>query len=197
MVARQDYAGVGANEVRDGNNPLMLALPLLSPDIYPSVESRLIHCEYIIDCIFRADGTFVSNLHVKVPITIYAPQPAATVWVQQTPPGWSPQMMPSIQVQLPSINPGMLPQIQAGQAPPQYQQQAPPQQQYSESAPLIPQAAPIAQQPMGMQQGYGGMAPQQVPQQVPQQGGFDPMTGKPIGQASATPRFDPMTGKPM
>ena len=201
VVARQDYAGVQANEVRDGANPLMLALPLNGREIYPSVESRLIHCEYIIDVIFRADGTFVSNLHVKVPVTIYAPQPPATVWVQQVPPGWSPQVMPGIQVQLPSINPGMLPQIQAGQPPPQYQQQmAPPQQQYSERAPLIQQQpAPMMQQPMGMQQGYGGVAPQ-MPQMAPPQqqvGGFDPMTGRPYGQQSATPRFDPMTGKPM
>ena len=70
-----------------------LALPL-NADFSPSVIARLIQCSYIIDVIFVADSVMVSNLHVRIPVRIYAPQPPPTVFVQQAPPGWNPQVGP-------------------------------------------------------------------------------------------------------
>lgn len=125
---------MGPKEVRDLNNPLQLSLQLRH-DIAPSVNSRLIRCDYYIDCIFVANGTFVSNLHVKVPVTIYAPQPPAEQFILQLPPGWAnAQIMPAVSVMLPTINAAMLPS-----APAISMQMNMPQVQvnFSENAPLI------------------------------------------------------------
>eukprot|EP00039_Didymoeca_costata_P000549 m.46114 g.46114 ORF g.46114 m.46114 type:complete len:433 (-) comp10336_c0_seq1:81-1379(-) len=181
-VSRNDYRGVGPQEVRGQNNPLSLPLQL-SSDLWPSVQGQLIQCSYIVDVVFVADGTFVRNLHVRVPVTIYAPQPPATVFVQQAPAGWNPQKMPSVQVQLPA----------APSAPPP--SQYPPQPQYGD--PNASDRTPLIQQQPGGQ--YGGTQQQYPPQQYAQQPAA-PQYGQqqqPPQYGQQQQQFDPMTGKPL
>lgn len=172
VVCRQQFGGVGPGEVRDDSNPLALSLTL-SGEIYPSVQGQLIHCAYYVDVVFVADSMVVGNLHVKVPITIYAPQPPPTQFIQQMPSGWNPQMMPSVNVQLPNAPAAAAPMPQA---PQQYASQP----QASDRTPLI------SNQPQGAQPQYGQQAAPQYGQNQPQQYAQQPQQ-----------RFDPMTGKPL
>jgi len=121
VVARNDYSGLGPNESRTGQGALILPLALNMPGQSPSVQSQLINCEYYVDVEFKTDSVFMSNLDVKVPATIYAPQPPPENFYQQLPPGFQPQMMGAFNVSIPQ---GAIP-------PPQQQQGYAPQQQYA------------------------------------------------------------------
>jgi len=166
-VATSGYGGVGKGEVRVGANALPLPLGLPT-DISPSTQGRLIHCEYYVDVVFVASSAIVRNLHVKVPVSIYAPPPPAVEFMTQLPPGWHGQQMGMTQVQLPAAA-GSPPGPPLAGSPP-----GPPQQYGGAAAAPSPYggAPPTATTPLlaGGDGGYGG---------VPQQPGYQQPYGAP------------------
>lgn len=51
---------------------------------------------------------------VKIPVVVYAPQPAPTVFIQQMPAGFNPQHMGATMVNLPQPSAPMMPQAPSG-----------------------------------------------------------------------------------
>lgn len=136
VVARQDYPGIGPGEVRSADSALSIPLQLgVSNSLSPTVYSRLIDCEYYVEVVFVSDSIMVSNLDIRVNVTIYPPQPPAEQFIMQMPPGFNPQVMGApIAVQIPQPGQGMMPPT--GAPPPQqYPQQAQPQ--YNDRTPLV------------------------------------------------------------
>ena len=91
-------------------------------------------CADYVELIFVSDSIMVSNLDIKINVTIYPPQPAQDVFVQQYPPGFNPQIMGQpTQINIPMPSQAMLPPRASAPAMPQQQYPT----QYSETQPLI------------------------------------------------------------
>eukprot|EP00035_Acanthoeca_spectabilis_P021283 m.437340 g.437340 ORF g.437340 m.437340 type:complete len:437 (+) comp18101_c0_seq1:262-1572(+) len=174
-VANNTYTGVTAGEVRTGANAMSLPLGL-PMDISPSTQGRLIHCEYYVDVVYVASSAIVRNLHVKVPVTIYAPPPPPTMFVQQLPPGWHGQQMAPTQLALPT--PSAPPPSGAYGAPPPQPPMGGGYVEAGDKAPLLGGGGGG----YGAAPGYGGQPP---PSGAPYggYGGQPPPPGPPYGGA--------------
>lgn len=108
VVSENDYSGIDANSNHAGPNALQLPLQL-SPAIYPSVIGRLVQCQYHVEVTLVSKGCCISNLTVRVPVRIYAPQPPPPPAFSAPPPNWAPQQMQPLNLAIPPPAPDALP----------------------------------------------------------------------------------------
>lgn len=103
VVARSTFPGVMAGESFRGEHARHMPLPL-RVGLMPQCLGRLIQCGYYLR--ISASIACANDPDVKVPICMYAPQPAPQAW--QAPPmpaGWAPQVMPSVDIGVPQVMP--------------------------------------------------------------------------------------------
>mmetsp|Transcript_88328 Transcript_88328/g.285934 ORF Transcript_88328/g.285934 Transcript_88328/m.285934 type:complete len:414 (-) Transcript_88328:118-1359(-) len=100
-VARGTFPGLAAGESVRGDNARWMPLQL-DYGLEPQCLGVLIRCAYYLRV--SADVPCANDPDVRVPICIYAPVPPPQAWQAPTAPaGWSPQLMPAVNVSLPVV----------------------------------------------------------------------------------------------
>eukprot|EP00047_Mylnosiga_fluctuans_P003085 m.227427 g.227427 ORF g.227427 m.227427 type:complete len:354 (+) comp11583_c0_seq1:199-1260(+) len=123
---QQLYPGVPAGMSLVG--PSALQLPVQVPrNALPTVNGRLLQCTYFVQIELVSSSIWISNVKAKVPIRIFAPQPAAPEEYPEPPPGWSPAVYESMNLTVVGPSLDALP-------PPAYEQAA---ASGSEKTPLV------------------------------------------------------------
>jgi hypothetical protein len=108
VVSSSTFPGVGPNTVRKESNALSLPLQLAT-NLAASTRGRLVQCSYELVVVLCSSKCCVGDVRCSVPVTIYAHQPAAMVWFDAPPPGWSPQVFPVQQINLPPMPSASMP----------------------------------------------------------------------------------------
>mmetsp|Transcript_25051 Transcript_25051/g.54471 ORF Transcript_25051/g.54471 Transcript_25051/m.54471 type:complete len:503 (-) Transcript_25051:595-2103(-) len=171
-LTKASFPGLGPNTSFMGAEGKLLSIAL-PPQLIATTQGQLISCEYHLIVHLRASA-FVSDVKLKVPVTVYMPAPEHITYTQ-APSWWHATVTTQpVQVALPSAPPIAPPQqgMEASRAfdptPAMYPGQpggpaAPPPQQQQQ------QQGGFPGQPGAQQGGYPGGQPGGFP---PQQGGY-------------------------